>query len=326
VLILKRGSLEIIQNSISKILGLATKTILEEAIATAFYSFFSDLKKNKSLRQGGEDRVFEEISYLINDMGLGRIRIVSKDTASQLVNLENGFNSGLNELKSVNSCFQADGLLEAMYRMAYKRDAKADEVRCKSVGNSDIDQFSVKILEEKQQFTYIESESAYTKQENTENIELTRIGSIVKLNGLDSEIIPAVLFPYLFSKLRRLIGPGVYGIERETGFQIAKHYAMYDMNALNEKYGLSDFEALSPMIGAGKINSTKNEDGTLKELDIYDSFNALYADDLEEKRCSLLLGLLSGISFRLLNVYLTFTESDCSSINNQFCRIVLATK
>jgi hypothetical protein len=202
VMLLPRGSLALIQDYVSTILGLATKSIFEEAMATTMYSFIQDLIKSKKLKLHGE-KSSEELFDLISDLGLGHINSMSKDIGSYSFTIDRCFNSVLSTIKSVNSCFQAGGILVALYRLMLEKDVKVTEAKCKSTGNSDIDWFDVNVIGANGNYSYVSSPIYMMDDQNFEKIEILTAEFGILINSIPVEVIPVIFFPYLFSRLRK---------------------------------------------------------------------------------------------------------------------------
>jgi predicted hydrocarbon binding protein len=322
VILLPKGGLELIQDYVANILGLATKSIFEDAMAVTIYSFLTDLIKSKNLKMHSEERTTEEIFQLFNSMGLGHIRIASSDVDSYGITAENGFNSFMGLMKPMPYCFQMGGLLTGIYRLILKKSVKVTELKCKSMGTSDIDWFKLDVLEERESYNYIPSPT-YTVDDNNSDLEKPEITITdygISINSIPTEIVPVIFFPYLFEKLKKIIGSGAYGLEYGIGTYLSKLFQPYSLSAITSKYQVAGFEVLSPLDGVGLITSTKNQFGGLNEIDVYDSFNALHIEASPEKRCFFLSGLFSGLSYNLVGTSLKLKETDCSAINNSVCK------
>jgi predicted hydrocarbon binding protein len=320
VIVLPKGSLESLQNSVNIILGLATKSIFQDVSATVFYSFLQDLIKRKSLRIRGEDKTEIEIFNLFKDMGLGRINKVSSDLNLYKISIDGNSNSFLDLIANSPYCFNSLGILTSIYRIIANKDVEVTEERCRSTGDSDIDYFNITVKETRSQYTYIPSQVFDQKNENLRKVEITKDETDIFINSIPSEIVPAVYFPYLFSKLRKIIGQGVYGIENQAGKELAKLYQQYNLQLIKEKYGIMDLSLMSILSGFGKINILKNEQGYLLEVDVLNSFNALHIDDAIEKRCFLLSSILSSLSYKITGTMLKLNEKECSAVNNEVCK------
>ncbi len=320
VLVLPKGSLQSLQNSVNIILGLATKGIFQEASSVVFYSFLQDLIKRKAIRLRGEDKTEVEIFDLFKKLGFGRTNEISKDLDSYRLSIDGNPNSFLNITSNSPYCFNSSGMLTGIYRTITGRDVEVIEEKCRSTGDSDIDFFSVHVKGEKGQYTYIPSQVFEHKKEDLRKIEILEDENSVFINSIPSEIIPAVYFPYLFSKLRRIIGQGVYGIESQAGKELSKLYQQYNLEMIEEKYGVKGLEIIPILSGIGRMETLKTDLGYLMEVDIYNSFNALHIDDSVEKRCFLLSSLLSNLSHKLTGSLLKLNEKDCSAMNNQVCK------
>ena len=322
VILLPKGGLELIQDYVANILGLATKSIFEGAMATAIYSFLTDLIKNKNLKLRNEERTTGEIFQIFKDMGLGSIRIASSDVDSYEITAESGFNSFMGLIKPLPYCFQMSGLLTGVYRLVLKKDVKVNELKCKTMGTSDIDWFELNVLEDKESYTYVPSPNYPVDDGNIdlEKPEITFTDYGISINSIPTEIVPVVFFPYLFEKLKKIIGTGAYGLEYGIGTYLSKLFQPYSLSGIATRYGITGFQILSPLNGIGLITVTKNQFGGLNEIDIYDSFNALHIEPSSEKRCFFLSGLLSGLSYGLVGTTLKLQETDCSAINNSVCK------
>ena len=319
VLILPEGSLELIQETIGKILGLATKNIFQDTMSTITYSFITDLINSKLIKRRAEEKMRDEIFDLFQNMGFGRTEELLSEPGVYSITVERGFNSRSPSIKSVNYCFQELGHLQGIYRAIFDRDASVEETKCKSTGSSEIDLFVVKVFGSKQKYTYMPSKSVYP-QKNLEKIEVMKTLSSVLINSIPVEIIPANYFPYLFSRLRSIIGLGLYGVETNIGLALAKLYFPFSFDVVSMKYQINGFELVSPLTGAGKVNTIKTDMDYIKELDVRESFNALHIDSMSEKRCSMLSGLLSGLSYKLIGTSVKLKETDCSAINGSICK------
>lgn len=319
VILLPSGSLELIQDYVSTILGLATKSIFEDAMATTIYSFVQDMINAKTLKLRGE-RSDAELFTLIQDMGLGHISLISKDAGSYSLTIDKCFNSTLSSIKQLNSCFQADGILAALYRLMLEKEVKVTELKCKSTGNSDADLFEVNTTGEKGNYTYIKSPTYQVDDQNFEKIDMLQTEVGVVINSIPVEIVPVIFFPYVFSRLRKIIGMGVYGIQYGIGTTLSKLYMPYPISKVAVKYQVDGFSVLSPLAGVGLVQSVKNDFGGLKEIDIYDSFNSLHTDEEAEKRCFLLSGILTGLSYLIMGTNLKLRETDCAAVNNSVCK------
>lgn len=324
VMPLPKGSLELIQDYVGAILGLATKSIFEDAMATTVYSFLTDLAKNRQIKIKNDERCEEELFSMFRGLGFGNIGVVSKDINSYSLTMDHSFNSFLSITKPMTYCYQAGGLLTALYRLMLGKDVKVNELKCKTTGNSDIDWFEMIILNEKKEFSYINSPSypfdAKNPNPDLEKVEISNSEYGVTINSMPVEIVPVIFFPYLFSKLRKIIGMGVYGIQYGIGTTMSKLYVPYSLPQVASKYQVAGFDVLAPLAGVGFVKSIKNDFGGLQEVDVYDSFNALHVDAETEKRCYLLAGILTGLSYFLLGTNLKLKEADCSSVNNSFCK------
>ncbi len=323
VLVLPKGSLETIQNSVNTILGLATKSIFQEVSATVFYSFLSDLIKRKLIKLRGEDKTKIEIFDLFKQLGFGRINEISKDFNYYKINIEGNSNSFLNLITNSPYCFSSAGILTSIYRIVTNKDVEVVEEKCRSTGDSETDLFSISVKESKSQYTYIPSQIFEDKNDNLKSVDIIGDNTDIFVNTIPSEIVPVVYFPYLFSKLRKIIGLGVYGIENQTGKELAKLYEQYNLEIIQEKYKIKGLEIISILNGLGKMEILKTDLGYLMEVDIYNSFNALHIDDAIEKRCFLLDSLLSSLSHRLTGFVLNLSEKECSAINNEVCKFSL---
>ena len=145
VLVLPKGSLEAIQNSVNLILGLATKGIFQEASATVFYSFVQDMIKRKAIKLHGsnaENALFD----LFKDMGFGRINELTQDLNMYKISMEGGANSFLNVISNSVYCFNSIGILTGIFRTVTNRDIEVVEIKCRTTGDSDADFFDVKVL------------------------------------------------------------------------------------------------------------------------------------------------------------------------------------
>lgn len=320
VLVLPKGSTESIQNSVNIILGLATKSIFQEVSSTVFYSFLQDLIKRRSLKIHGEEKTEIEIFNLFKEMGLGRINKVSSDLGVYKISIDGNANSFLNIISNSPYCFNSLGLLTGIYRIIANKDVEVTEEKCRSTGDSDTDYFNISVKESKSEYTYIPSQIFDQKNEKLKKVEITNDETDIFVNSIPSEIIPVVYFPYLFSKLRKIIGQGVYGIENQAGKELAKLYQQYNLQLIKEKYGIMDLGIISILSGFGKINTLKNELGYFLEVDVYNSFNALHIDEAIEKRCFLLGSILSSLSYKITGTMLRLTEKDCSAVNNEVCK------
>jgi predicted hydrocarbon binding protein len=321
VVVLPRGSLELMQDYVANILGLATKSIFEEVMATTIHSFLTDLIKTKQLKLRDEEESEYELFSLFKRMGFGTINAVSKDVDSYSVTIDKGFNSIIGLSKGFNYCFQATGLLKAVYRILLEKEVAVTELKCKTTGNSDIDWFEVKVLGENATYNYAQVPPCDLKGQGYEKIEVLlsdTAGAII--NSMPVEIIPVIFFPYIFNKLRRIIGMGAYGIQYGMGTTMSKLYIPYPFGNIAIKYRVQGFEILSPLAGVGLVKNIKGDRGGLKELDIFESFNALKLSPEKEKRCSLLSGILTGLSYLFMGTQLKIREIDCSAINNSVCR------
>ena len=90
------------------------------------------------------------------------------------------------------------------------------------------------------------SKSVYP-QKNLEKIEVMKTLSSVLINSIPVEIIPANYFPYLFSRLRSIIGLGLYGVETNIGLALAKLYFPFSFDVVSMKYQINGFELVSPL-------------------------------------------------------------------------------
>ena len=320
VLVLPKGSLESLQNSVNIILGLATKSIFQDVSSTVFYSFLQDLIKRKSLKIRGEERTEIEMFDFFKGLGLGSINKVSSDLNVYKISIDGSANSFLNIIANSPYCFNSIGILTGIYRIITNRNVEVTEEKCRSTGDSDTDYFNVDVKNEKEEYSYIPSQIFDQKNENLRVVEITKDETDIFVNSIPSEIIPVVYFPYLFSKLRKIIGQGVYGIENQAGKELAKLYQQYNLQVIKEKYGVNDLGIISILSGFGKINTLKTDSGYLSEVDIYNSFNALHVDEAIEKRCFLLGSVLSGLSYKLTGTMLKLNEKECSAINNEVCK------
>jgi predicted hydrocarbon binding protein len=319
VLVLPKGSLEAIQNSVNQILGLATKGIFQEVSSTVFYSFLQDMEKRKAIKVRGS-KAEEELFSFFKDLGFGRISRISQDLDTYRVSIEGNSNSFLNINYNSPYCFGSIGILTGIYRMTTNKDVETVETKCRTTGDSDADFFNVTASETKSQYTYIPAQVFDRKDRPLEKVEIMRDDTEIFINSIPSEIIPATYFPYLFSKLRQIIGQGVYGIESQAGKEVAKIYQQYNLHVIEEKYGLMGLNILPVISGVGGIELLKTDQGYLSEIDVYNSFNALHIDDSTEKRCFFIAGLMSNISYKLTGTLLKLTEKECSSINNEVCK------
>lgn len=319
IMVLPKGSLEALQNSVNLILGLATKGIFQEASATVFYSFLQDLIKQKAIKiRGG--RAETDIFDLFKKLGFGRINEISQDLNLYKISIEGNSNSFLNIMVNSPYCFNSMGLLTSIYRIVTNRDVEVTEEKCRSTGDSDIDFFSASIKESKSQYTYVPSQIFENKNENLKKVDILEDETDIFLNSIPSEIVPVTYFPYLFSKLRKLIGLGVYGIESQAGKELAKLYQQYNLQLIQEKYKLKGLDIMPVISGLGRIETLKTDLGYLMEVDIYNSFNALHIDEALEKRCFLLSSLLSTLSYKLTGSSLKLNEKECSALNNEVCK------
>lgn len=317
---LPKGGLELIQDYVGNILGLATKSIFEDVMATTIYSFISDLIKNKQIKLHGGERSEEELFKLMQDIGFGHFNEMSKDVDSYSVTIEKCFNSFFGITKTMNYCFQANGILTAIYRLVLGKDVKANELRCKTTGNADIDWFEVKVIGDRSDYVHVDSPVYDLSELDFEQIQINGSESGTLINSIPVEVVPVTFFPYLFSKLRKIIGMGVYGIQYGIGTALSKLYLPYPLTDIATKYQVNGLEVLSPLAGVGLVQAIKNDFGGLKEVDIYDSFNSLHIDNEVEKRCFLLSGVLAGLSYSLLGTNLKIKELDCAAINNSICK------
>ncbi len=322
VVLLPRGSLEAVQEAVNKILGLATKSIFEEAMSTVTYSFLTDMMNKKIIRKHSEDKMIDDVFTLFKEMGFGRMGLIGKDLNTYTITIEKGFNSLNYGGKAMPNCFEELGHLKAIFRVILEREVTVEEDKCRAVGDSDMDVFKVTAIGDRQQYTYIPSMALNINQDQ-ENIEPTQNGSEILVNSIPVEIIPVTLFPYLFSKLRNIVGLGVYGIENNIGMIIGKLYNSSKFEAITAKYNIDGPKILSPLIGIGltKLNIT---DAGLESIDIIESFNALHVDELREKRCFLISGLLSSLSYGFWGNPVTFKESSCSAVEGDACRFVMS--
>ena len=320
VILLPEGGLETIQDTVGKVLGLATKSIFQEAMATVTYSFLTDLINSKLIKKRNENKMKEEIFALFQDMGFGVAEEVSSDLNTYTVTVDRGFNSRLPLIKSSSYCFQEIGHLQGIYRVIFSRDTNAQENKCKSTGSSDMDLFTVQVVGDKKTYNYIPPKTYEKETRSLEKIELIKTSSSTLVNSIPIEIIPATYFPYLFSKLRSIIGLGVYGIENNVGSEVSKIYAPFPFDLVSMKYQLSGFDILSPLAGVGKIETIKTDQNYLKEIDVKDSFNALHIDNASERRCFMLSGLFSGLSHKLIGTSVKLKETDCSAVNGSVCK------
>lgn len=320
VLVLPKGSIESIQNSVNIILGLATKSIFQEVSSTVFYSFLQDLIKRKSLRVRGEEKTEIEMFTLFKELGIGRINKISSDLGNYKISIDGNMNSFLNIITNSPYCFNSIGLLTGIYRIITNKDVEVTEEKCRSTGDSDTDYFNINVKETKDEYTYIPSQVFDEKNEKLKKIDITNDETDIFINSIPSEIIPVVYFPYLFSKLRKIIGQGVYGIENQAGKELAKLYQQYNLQLIKEKYGIMDLSVISILSGFGKITTLKNDLGYLLEVDVYNSFNALHIDDAIEKRCFLLGSILSSLSYKITGTMLRLNEKECSAINDEVCK------
>ncbi len=323
-IVFPRGSLELMQIQIGRILGLATKSLFTDAMSTTLYSFLTDLIKSKQLRLRGEDRSEDEIFTLLADLGFGRIEVTSKEPDSYSVFVGGCFNSVLPDITTLNSCFQMDGILTAAYRIILKRDIRVTEVKCKSTGNSDSDQFKIDILGSQENFNYVMSPLYDLKDQEFEQIELDRASSGFVINSMPVEIVPVIFFPYLFSILRRIVGVSVHGIEYGVGLAVSRLYTNYNLQDIALKYRVEGLGVLAPVAGIGAVKTIKNAQGSIEEIDLYDSFNSLHIDSEVEKRCFMVSGMFTGLSSKLFGSNYKLYESDCASINNSVCKFSFA--
>ncbi len=320
VLLLPRGALELIQDTVNIVLGLATKTILEDVMRTTVYSFLTDMVNLKMLKRRGEDKMLNEIFEFFRDIGFGKFDVVSTGLNYYTVGSDRNFNSALSMVKPMNYCYQAYGMLEAIFKVAGRRNTKVDETRCKTSGSADMDTFGVTVTDSREEYQYIASQPYPTEDSKVERVELMETESGPIVNSEPVEIVPVIFFPYLFSKLRSIIGMGAYGIQRNMGASLSKLYSQASLKEISTKYQVNGFYVLPRLAGAGRIDLVKNSIGGLEEIDIYDSFNALHADSLNEKRCFFLSGLLSGLSYPLTGISIKLHETECSSVNNSVCK------
>lgn len=315
VIVLPKGSIEVIQNSVNSILGLATKGIFQEVASTVFYSFIQDLIKTKAIRFRGSSAK-NELFDLFNNMGFGRITEITQDLNSSKISIEGNYNSYLNIISNSAFCFNSIGLLNGIYRSITNRDVEVIEKKCRSTGDSDADFFDVNVSETKSQYNYIPSQFFEGKNEQNKKVDIVKDEKDIFINLIPSEIIPVTYFPYLFSKLRKIIGQGVYGIENQAGKEVAKLYQQYNLGLIQEKYNLKGLEVMSIISGIGKIETIKTELGYLKDVVVNNSFNALHIDEAIEKRCFLLASLISALSYKLTGNILKLNEKECSAVNN----------
>lgn len=320
VLVLPKGSLESLQNSVNIILGLATKSIFQETASTVFYSFLQDLIKRKMLKIKGEEKTEIEIFDFFKEIGFGRMNKVSSDLNLYKISIDGNANSYLNLISNSPYCFNSMGILAGIYRIITNRDVEVTEEKCRSTGDSDIDYFNINVKEGRSEYAYIPSQIFDQKNENLKEVEITKDETDIFINSIPSEIIPVVYFPYLFSKLRKIIGQGVYGIENQAGKELAKLYQQYNLQIIKEKYGLTDLSIISVLSGFGKIKTLKTDLGYLMEVDVYNSFNAMHIDDAIEKRCFLLGSVLSSLSYKITGTMLKLNEKECSAVNNEVCK------
>lgn len=316
---LPRGSLELIQDYVGNILGLATKSIFDDAMSTTTYSFLTDLIKTKQLRLRGEEQSEDEIFEIFERMGFGHMGAVSKDIGSYSITVEKGFNSVLGLIKPLNYCFLTDGLLTAIYRIIIGKDIKVSELKCKTTGSSDIDWFEVNILDQTAEFNYISSPEYELGEQNFEKIDLEVSDYGILINSIPVEIVPVIFFPYLFGKLRKIIGMGVYGIQYGIGTTMSKLYLPYPLTNISTKYQSDGFEILSPLAGVGLVKQVKNDFGGIREIEVSDSFNVLHLSQESERRCFLLSGIFTGLSYGLVGTHLKIKEVSCSAMNNPTC-------
>lgn len=319
VIVFPKGSIEAIQNSVNLILGLATKGIFQEVSTTVFYSFFQDIIKRKGIKGHGS-RSESEFLNLFSYLGFGRINKIEQDIDLYKLSIEGNFNSYLNLIYNSPYCFNSMGILTGIYRILTDKDVEVIETKCRSTGDSDADFFDVKTSETKSQYAYIPSQIFEEKTQTLEKVEILTDDNQIFINSIPSEIIPVTYFPYLFSKLRKIIGQGVYGIESQAGKEVAKLYQQYNLQIIQEKYGLNGLDILPIVSGIGGLQTIKTELGYLTEVDIYNSFNALHIDDANEKRCFLLSSLISSLSYKLTGSTLRLNEKECSAINERVCK------
>ncbi len=320
VVLLPRGGLEFIQDYVNDIIGLATKNIFEDAMATIVYSFLIDLIKGRALKRHGDERMLDEISHLFEDLGFGRMYVVSKDVDSIDVGISGNFNSVLSVIKPLKYCFAATGMIGSILRVILGKNVTVTETSCRTAGGQDADTFHADISAGDGSYNYVGSKSYTTKKEVGEKVVLIKSESGPVVNSIPVEVVPAVFFPYLFSKLREMMGRGMHDIQYGMGFSLAKMYADYDLEGVGLRHGTSGFGILPYLLGTGAINPIMNEYGGLKEIDVYDSFNALHTDTANEKRCFFLSGLIGGLSYRLFGTQLKVVELECSAMNNSFCK------
>ncbi|MCL5009956.1 MAG: hypothetical protein M1433_03215 [Candidatus Parvarchaeota archaeon] len=320
VIVLPKGSFELIQMQVGKILGIATKSIFEDAMSTTIYSFLTDLIKSKQLKLHSEEKSEDEIFSLLYSMGLGKISVLSKDVDSYNITVRDGFNSILPDITSINSCFQMNGVIAAVYRIMMKRDIKVNENKCKSTGDSDMDWFKVSFLDKAENFNYISQPSYSLEDQPFDKIEIGKYSSDMLINSIPIEIVPVIFFPYLFSKLRKIIGVSVHGIEYGIGLAISKLYSQYNLQDAVAKYQTEGLDVLSPISGLGLIKTIKNNQGSIEQIDVYDSFNSLHIDQENEKRCFMVSGMFTNLSSKIFGSSYKLYESDCSSINNSVCK------
>lgn len=323
VVLFPKGSLETIQDYTNGILGLATKSIVRDAMQTAIFSLLTDFLKSGRIRKSSPEKMFVEIASLLSLMGIGKFNLMSRDFSGFNTIIESNSNSILDMIKPINYCFLSEGALNAMSQIIFGKAATVEETACRTAGVSDVDKFKVSFINQQTTFNYVSLASYSIDPKDLEHISVSFDSKSSIVNDIPVEMIPITFLPYFFSRLRKIIGVSVYGLEYGMSEAVARLFPSEQVFALKSKYGLRGVEALSPLIGAGRIVSVMDNEGRLSGVDVYDSFNALHVDDQLEKRCSFLTGLFSFMSFKLAGYNLNFKEPSCQAVNNANCKFVI---
>ena len=319
VLIFPRGSLETIQDYVNGILGLATKTLLRDAMQTSVFSLLTDFLKTGKLKKSSPEKMFAEIGDLLSFMGFGKFKLMSRDFATFDVIIESNSNSILRLIKPMNYCFLSEGVLNAISQIVFGKAATVEELACRSTGDSETDKFKATFVNQQSTFNYVSLGGYNIDPKDMEHIKTTFDGISTSVNDIPVEMIPVTFLPYFFSRLRGIIGVSVYGLEFGMAEPLARLFPSAQVFEVKSRYGLRGVEALSPVIGAGRITTVLNDQGNMSEIQVYDSFNALHVDNQLEKRCSLLSGLFSFMSFKLAGYNMTLKEVGCQAVNNSYC-------
>ncbi len=322
VLLFPRGSLETIQDYVNGILGLATKSLLRDAMQTAVFSLLTDFLKSGKLKKTSPEKMFVEIADLLSFIGFGKFKLMTRDFASFDVIIESNSNSILRLIKPMNYCFLSEGVLNAISQAIFGKASTIEESACRSAGDSDVDKFKATFTNQQATFNYVSLGAYNIDPKDMEHIKFTFDGVSTMVNDIPVEIIPITFLPYFFSRLRSIIGVSVYGLEYGMAEPLARLFPAAQVFDIKSKYGLRGVEALSPVMGVGRVTTVLNEQGNMSEIQVYDSFNALHVDNQLEKRCSLLSGLLSFMSFKLAGYNMSLKESGCQAVNNTYCSFI----